>query len=213
MSLLTAKTTNAQLQDGSRYVGGCYNGMKHGEGTNTAADGTTTYAGQWKHDKRDGAGVMTFADGRTYDGQWKDGMPDGQGVLTRVDGNTYDGQWKGGAKDGRGVMTYADGATYDGPWKDGKRDGDGVVTFAAANRYVGQSVNDPPTGRPRVVVDWRACLGGSSTKGYTAAAKFPEFQRIQGAQGVEVGGYVLLGSGKRAVLAGAQASGGKRAKH
>lgn len=57
------------------------------------------YAGDWKltygaTELPDGAGAMTWADGRIYLGQFRDGKMSGHGKLTHPDGKVEEGQWR-----------------------------------------------------------------------------------------------------------------------
>jgi len=38
---------------------------------------------QWKNNKREGKGLMTYANGEVYDGQWLDDLRHGYGILEK----------------------------------------------------------------------------------------------------------------------------------
>ena len=40
------------------------------------------YKGEWKNEKPNGLGVMTYPDGQKYVGRWKDDKRNGQGTFT-----------------------------------------------------------------------------------------------------------------------------------
>ena len=40
------------------------------------------YEGEYKDDKRNGHGVLTYPDGEQYEGEWKDDKMNGYGVYT-----------------------------------------------------------------------------------------------------------------------------------
>ena len=40
------------------------------------------YKGEWKNEKPNGLGVMTYPDGHKYVGEWKNGKYNGQGTRT-----------------------------------------------------------------------------------------------------------------------------------
>ena len=63
---------------------------------------------------REGAGAMTYANGRKYDGAWVKGKMEGHGVETWPDGDVYDGAFVGNKREGQGKMTYSDGEVHDG---------------------------------------------------------------------------------------------------
>ncbi len=69
------------LEDGSVYVGGLKNGVKHGQGTMTWPNGDK-YVGEWKNNKFNGYGTMYWGDGRKYIGEWKNGQRNGKGTMT-----------------------------------------------------------------------------------------------------------------------------------
>ena len=46
--------------------------MREGTGVNIENNGDT-YNGQFKDDKMNGRGVLSWADGGSYDGEWKEG--------------------------------------------------------------------------------------------------------------------------------------------
>jgi hypothetical protein len=54
------------------------------------------YEGQWKADKRDGEGKLTYADGGVYEGQFKADKMDGLGLHTVTNGDVYEEEWKEG---------------------------------------------------------------------------------------------------------------------
>jgi len=54
------------------------------------------YKGEWKNEKLNGLGVMTYPDGGKYVGRWKDDKRNGQGTYTFPDGGKYVGEWKDG---------------------------------------------------------------------------------------------------------------------
>jgi len=84
------------------------------------------YKGEWKNEKLNGLGVMTYPDGHKYVGEWKNGKYNGQGTSTYPDGGKYVGKFKDGKKNGQGTYTqydsllYPDGRKYVGEYKNGK---------------------------------------------------------------------------------------------
>ncbi len=56
-----------------------------------------------------------------YDGEYKAGKREGRGVMRYADGDVYDGEYKAGMKEGRGVYRYASGNVYEGEFKADKR--------------------------------------------------------------------------------------------
>lgn len=84
-----------------------------------------------QNDKKNGRGVMQFANGNLYDGEWKDDDRHGKGVhywkdFSKYHGDRYDGEWVEGKFNGKGVYYFASGNKYDGELKNDKRHGKGV---------------------------------------------------------------------------------------
>ncbi|ESN95376.1 hypothetical protein HELRODRAFT_86828 [Helobdella robusta] len=52
------------------------------------------YAGEWKHDRRDGFGVCERSDGTKYEGEWLANRRNGYGVTYYPDGKKEGGQYK-----------------------------------------------------------------------------------------------------------------------
>lgn len=63
------------------------------------------YDGEWKNDKREGWGRLTFPDGRAYEGQWVSGRMMGIGKLQYANGWTYEGEFYADMKHGDGTKT------------------------------------------------------------------------------------------------------------
>ena len=75
------------------------------------------YKGEWKNEKLNGLGVMTYPDGHKYVGEWKNGKYNGQGTFSWSNGNKYVGEFKDGVRHGQGTLTFPDGDKYSGPHK------------------------------------------------------------------------------------------------
>jgi hypothetical protein len=102
----------------------------------------TSYNGATRDGMPHGTGVLTFADGTTYRGQWTSGLPEGWGILTRRDGRViYNGQWRNGKKHGRGTV-YVDGICYQGDFAEGFMHGSGTMTYPNGERFVGNFDHD-----------------------------------------------------------------------
>ena len=86
------------------YFGEVRDGKRHGKGECKFKGGKLLgdmYDGEWENDKRNGHGVMKYADGDVYDGEFRDDKKHGHGVFKYADGGVYDGEWKDGEKLGR----------------------------------------------------------------------------------------------------------------
>lgn len=83
-----------------------------------------------------------FPDG-LYIGEFKDNKKNGFGKMTYVSGNVYEGNWEKGKKSGYGKMIYASGNVYEGEWKNNKRNGFGRMIYKKDNSVKeGTWVND-----------------------------------------------------------------------
>ena len=112
-------------------------------GTFTFADGEK-YVGEFKYDKRNGQGTLTFpdgmpmaSDGRKYVGEFKDDKRNGQGTFTFGNGEKYVGEFKNDEYNGQGVYYHPNGQRDVGQWKDGKKNGQGTIFFSDGKKYVG----------------------------------------------------------------------------
>lgn len=90
--------------------------------------GDGIYIGELLNEKRHGFGFMFFADKdddnrKEYAGQWKDDRREGKGRLTWNNGDSFDGEWKNDMRNGNGTYTWADGFSIKGIWSNDKRIG------------------------------------------------------------------------------------------
>lgn len=96
------------------------------------------YDGQYKHDHKEGRGVMKYSNGDVYDGRWVENKREGYGVCKHADKSVYDGPWHCDKREGHGILKSADGSTFTGEWIDDKRKGYGVCIYANGDVYDGQ---------------------------------------------------------------------------
>jgi len=129
-----------------RYKGEFRDGKRNGHGVVTWADGSR-YEGEFCDGTQNGRGVFTWADGGRYEGEFRDGNRNGRGVFTWPDGGRYEGEWRDGNQNGHGIRTRVDGGRYEGEWHDGKANGRGVFTWADGSRYEGEWRDDKRSGR------------------------------------------------------------------
>ena len=111
-------------RDGGLYIGNAQADEPDGVGTRLWPEhdeaGRQQYVGRFAQGRRDGGGMMTFADGTHYEGEWQGGKPNGYGVETYPDGATYTGQFKDDKRDGMGKYVCADGSSeHAGFWRNG----------------------------------------------------------------------------------------------
>jgi hypothetical protein len=102
-SIVTKKKDGLGVQvypDGARYEGMFQDGLFHGRGKMTQANGDV-YMGQWQHDKATGWGAFfDAAQGVKYTGEWVNDAQHGQGEEIWDDGGRtrYTGQFYKGKK-------------------------------------------------------------------------------------------------------------------
>lgn len=119
------------FENGNYYFGQFQKGEFNGRGVFTDVVTGEEYDGEWKDNKRNGEGILTFEDGSKYIGHFLNHKRDGQGQYTDAEGNHYIGEWKNNMIEGEGQMTYANGDMYLGEFKKGQRDGWGTIKFAS----------------------------------------------------------------------------------
>ena len=85
------------------------------------------YQGEFVDGRREGRGVLIYANGDTYDGEWINNLFHGGGIfntqgftsaLTLYRGQRYEGAYKYGKKHGHGIFHVGDGGIYDGYFED-----------------------------------------------------------------------------------------------
>ena len=62
-------------------MGGYQNGLPHGTGSLTYANGDK-YEGEFAFGEISGRGKYTFADGSVYEGMFENALPNGEGIYT-----------------------------------------------------------------------------------------------------------------------------------
>jgi hypothetical protein len=72
---------------------------------------------------------LMYANNNRYEGEWKDDRRDGAGTFFHADGSRYEGQWSQGRKDGKGTLFFANGDSYQGNWAEGQLSGPGFLTL------------------------------------------------------------------------------------
>ena len=112
----------ATFPDGSVYEGEFSDGVRHGTGKYTYAAPPPgedeepkpplgEYNGAWKEGRKEGIGIMVYANKAKYHGNWKDGKQDGTGTLYYPNGDIYTGSWHAGKKHGPGTYFFKETAT------------------------------------------------------------------------------------------------------
>lgn len=110
------------------YKGNFQNGLKSGRGTEWDRE-NSVYMGQWKNNRRNGAGVQAFRvqewkedkhteswlsrNTENFQGTFRNDNFDGEGTYRWPDGVTYTGGWAANKKHGRGFFLYPTGLRSD----------------------------------------------------------------------------------------------------
>jgi hypothetical protein len=109
------------------------------------------YIGEKRNGKKNGKGIVHFADGAVYDGYWKDDMRHGKGIYKAPDGSAYDGEWKNDIKEGKGVYIWKSGSRFEGFFRNDSRNGTGVFYNSQTQQTIdGSWVNDTLNGFAKV---------------------------------------------------------------
>ncbi len=166
------------FNDGSSYEGTFKDGIAHGKGKFTYADGKQFYEGdfvegEWHgkgsldlgwlkytgdfvKGKRTGFGIESFMEGGSggsggkYEGEFKDDAYHGKGIMTYEDGALFKGTWEYQAMVGYGEQKYSSGDIYKGNFKDGVPHGKGTYIYAEGDTYVGEFSNGQVTGKGKM---------------------------------------------------------------
>jgi len=96
-----------------------------------------TYEGNFKGGKREGHGVMTWADGSTYTGLWKNDKRI-NGEMKMQNGNIYRGTFSNDKINGHGKLLIPTGLIFEGEFIDGHCASVGKLLYANGDCYFGQ---------------------------------------------------------------------------
>ena len=111
--------------------------------TKKYSDGSVYY-GDWKHERREGFGRMTFACGDRYEGQWANDAINGKGKYVWASGDVYEGEWLNANKT-NGTYRWPNGNVFTGTFKD-DAPCYGIKTWSSGTRYEGQFKGWVPSG-------------------------------------------------------------------
>eukprot|EP00980_Cylindrotheca_fusiformis_P022194 scaffold9079_cov120-Cylindrotheca_fusiformis.AAC.9 len=115
--------------DGSRYVGGFFNGLRDGKGTLYLNDGSE-YSGDWELNKMHGEGIRYFACKDVFVGRYNRGKRCGQGKMHFANGDLFVGSWKDDKFHGSGrYFIHAQGLALEGDFVQGKKHGKFKVQY------------------------------------------------------------------------------------
>jgi hypothetical protein len=145
----TVSTFGDVNSDGSRYSGSRKDGLYHGLGTLTSANGDTIYTGHFRYGAYDGHGNLTVQNGAGYTiyiGEFRRGVFHGSGSLTYPNGTSYAGQFQNGVFHGEGIfISGIYGAS--GQFQNNLLHGKGTVLIKDIQTYFGDVKNGLYDGR------------------------------------------------------------------
>ena len=121
------------------YTGQWHAGRREGLGLMVYAD-DAEYRGGWKAGERWGLGVFKAELGGVeyygYEGEWEGDLPQGSGTL-RCPHFIYEGEVQGGLMHGQGRIEWANGDRFNGQWVQGRREGPGQFDSAEGHSFLG----------------------------------------------------------------------------
>eukprot|EP01041_Mallomonas_annulata_P010751 gene10751-22461_t len=143
--------THMDYANGDVYDGDLVEEYRVREGTGRmkyASDGSV-YEGQWRRNKRHGAGTLFLPNGYIYTGDFDSDHRTGHGKLVDSEGVVlYEGEWSRDLYHGRGRELSANGDLYDGSFLLGQREGFGLLrVHSSGDSYEGQWVKGLQQGR------------------------------------------------------------------
>lgn len=127
--------------DAMRYHGSLVDGKHHGSGVLEVMGGGAKYEGDFQRGHRHGIGTF-WPDASTphgYTGEWRNDRKEGWGTMTYVSGSQYSGHWRNDQKSGFGTMQWKGRRErYRGFWAGNQPAGVGEhVWFAGVNPSAG----------------------------------------------------------------------------
>lgn len=117
------------------YEGSFKAGKREGQGVITWADGTC-YSGLWKNDQRI-EGEMKMQNGNYYRGAFKDDKIHGYGKMLIVSGIIFEGDFVNGHCAPVGKLMYPNGDIYFGQHKSFVKEGQGKMIYLNGSVYEG----------------------------------------------------------------------------
>ena len=124
-----ARSNSITYADFGQYAGATGDGLRQGRGHYSFANPYFKYNGGWEQGMMHGEGTLTLADGSSYEGAFVAGEMSGYGLRRWPDGATSSGQFLQGEMHGAGTYIAADGEQYEGSYEANRRHGHGMLTL------------------------------------------------------------------------------------
>jgi len=100
------------------------------------------YKGEWKDDKREGNGIITYESETKFEGIWINNRRNGFGKQICINGEEYEGNWTDSYRNGNGTMKYANGDIFKGEWEKSERHERGLYILKDGRKVAGNWIND-----------------------------------------------------------------------
>ena len=125
--------------NGDYYEGNWISGNMEGNGIFYSTENKTKYDGQFKYNKFNGKGKLTYEKEKIiYEGDFINGLKEGKGIIIFGNNAKYEGDFKNDCFWGEGIFDWGDGRKYSGGWKKNLMDGTGEFIYDSKNRYKGE---------------------------------------------------------------------------
>ncbi|CAD8171065.1 unnamed protein product [Paramecium octaurelia] len=129
---------NEQYQDGSKYNGYKFNGMRHGQGIFYYKDGGY-YDGNWQFNHMHGYGTLYYSNGQpAYKGSWNQDKFQGYGVLYNEMASQLNEPFN--YQDFDHIEDFW--TKYEGEFNDDNKEGQGTLYLSNGEKFCGQFLKD-----------------------------------------------------------------------
>jgi hypothetical protein len=117
-TITVASTPSAPVQGQESFAGGFERGIRTGQGTHHARDGSY-FCGEYFNGRRNGLGVAKSGS-YVYEGRFVSDVRAGKGCQVYPDGSCYVGSWLDNKPHGEGFKKHPDGTEERGIWRRGR---------------------------------------------------------------------------------------------
>lgn len=134
------------------YAGNFINNSREGIGTEDTPE--HIYQGEFKNDKKEGNGQLTYKNTKDfYEGEFKDNFVHGFGFYIWANKDTYKGEFINGKMHGRGTYKWPDGGEYVGEYIANVKQGKGKFRWPNGRVYEGPFVEGKPNGVGNLTIE------------------------------------------------------------
>lgn len=131
--------------NGNSYIGEMIQGKRNGKGILKFADGYSE-EGNYQNDTLSGFVTIKFPKGSIYVGYWKNNMKSGSGKYTNPNGYVAEGKFVNDTLEGNVTIEFGNGEKYIGEVVKGIENGKGVFYFKSGDKYEGEFKDGYPNG-------------------------------------------------------------------